>query len=299
MKHWHDCQRWSSRGFSCPFRLLEMEEEQQEEPETPDQLRAKEIRHAALAQERETVPVSAGRTILNWHGFAEAENSLVNAGLIQAVSTEVVPPFERPVGIPTYIGQQEGRGIEQPTAANVPATTNVGAAAAPTGVPATPAPGVTDPFGANTKTGGLLRDPRVVEEGLASALADAVATAAAEPRPAQAGVGAPASRQTATTEEQLLTAQAGAAASSQERASQIALADVYRLEAFLAAATAYGTIESFKAWRNRNQPFRERGRIIRPRPILHGRPSSGTGDIPGQGNMLREFRVGLRQGEQP
>lgn len=274
MKHWHRCSRWTDRKIACPFAFSELTEERQREETDPDNaLRA--VRHAAVAQVGVPVGVQVkqARAVTGGSGFAVAERELGGTGLIDAVSRMTVPPFEAPIGIPAYIGGQEGLH------GNVEGG----------GIPFTVAKGTPVPA--------EVRDPRMVERVLAETIS----------RAGERGVGA---RQSTGTEERLLATQERqrVASTNIQRTPWFAtpspMAEALRLELWAAAAMAYGVWESVKAIRNvrlSKPPRGDTGKIYTPRPILRGRPrttglGSGSGDVPG---IMQEFRTGLRQGEQP
>lgn len=306
-----------------------MEEEREEEPEQPEKREGQAIRHAALAQERQTVPVTADIRIRNWHGFAEAQTSLVNAGLVEAVSSQTVPPFEAPTGVPTFIGQRGGTGIGEGTTAQSAISEPRGVAITPSAIPARPnaAAAAADPFGATTQNVGNLnlRNPAIVEDRLAFALASAVEPGPGQARPVPERRGAHLSSPAQLDRIAVGDVAAWQSYMLQQRidaflATELALKETFILESFLTAAVIYGTFKSYESIREflnaRSTPFQGRGAVQDPTNLTQGGPAgarpvpirprsttgavaAGTGDIPGQGNFLREFRAGLRQGEQP
>lgn len=280
VKHWHLCRRWTDRGITCPFRLLEMTEEREEPDLEPDKRDRPQVqRHAALAEVGVPVGViSDERTIKNWHGYADAGRALQNTGVVDAVTKLVVPPFEAPIEtpasvVPNYVGGQEGLhgNSDQVTQA------------------------IGTPIPANVV------DARDVERVLAETLS----------RAGERGVGA---RQSASTDAALLEQQEreGVARAKIQQTpfrTPNPIAEALRLELWAAAAMAYGVIESFKAIRNARikRPAADTGRITVPKPILQSTPPGGarprsvgsggsSGDIPG---MLREFRAGLNLKDNP
>lgn len=282
MKHWHKCLRWTERGIQCPFRLLEMVEEREEEKPDPEEVQEvvpEPARHVAFAEVGVPVGVIADeRVIKNWHGYADAGRSLQNDGLVDAVTKLVVPPFETPIQtpatvVPGYVGGQEGLH---------------GGADTPTEAIGLPIPAETSQV-----------DPRHVERVLAETLS----------RAGERGVGA---RQSASTDEALLRKQD---TSNLQRtilqdylnpATRNPIAEALRLELWAAAAMVYGVIESAKAINERLQrtPPGDTGRTVQFKPKLLSTPprprsvgsGGSSGDIPG---MLREFRAGLNLKDNP
>lgn len=260
--------------MTCPLRLLEMADER--EPDEPEQNTARTpLRHAVAAQVGVPVGVQVfdERQIKNWHGYADAGRALSRGGLVNAVSTLTVPPFEAPIGRPApYGGGQEGLHNNEDE--------------------------ITRAIGTAVPAEVSQVDPRHVERVLAETLS----------RAGERGVGA---RQSASVDEALLRTQdtknlqRSILQDYVDVGTRNPLAEAFRLELWAAAALAYGMFESAKAiaayrrgtvtpdrpGRTTVPPIPERVPSI-PRRVT-GR-SSGSGDLVPQG-LLGDYRFNLAQ----
>lgn len=296
MKHWHRCDRWTKKGFRCPFRLLELEEERDsEDVEEPSKKR-----HAAAAEAEALV--SSKVVVPRQISIGLAQDVLqdpVGAGYVDAVSTQTVPPFESPVEV-----LAPGRGTPYaPDRRSVPnKVVKTVKAPDPVRVKPTPEPEAkpVSRKGGSSAARGV--NPRFIEQKLVDVLVEATTPAPAQVKPKPARVGAPKSRQSATTDLGLVQAQEDAGAASAAASKRADLTHAYLIEAAMVAAMAYGVTESVKAFRARTaQGFPDSRRIVKPKPILYAprRGGGSSGDIPTRSGVLRNLSAGLATKDRP
>lgn len=236
MKHWHRCTRWTKKGFECPFRMREMEEEEQFDPELDVDETAASATHAERAQR--AVEVSARATggvgrQLPVGVAAEILADPVGAQVLQAISTQTAEPFEA----------TGGSGQIGTVSTPVPLTKAVGKPVPALGGSGQKRHAPKIPVGVS---------PRGYEQKLVDLLVAATAPGPAEARPAIARKGAH------TTSKPLVQGKVPPTTADGRRGLVEVIGSgenrnaLLMTELALTAALSYGVIQSIKAFRNKN-----------------------------------------------